>query len=273
MSNKPSLRDHRLRILEGVLAWEGEIGNARVRRLFDIQPVQASRLLAEFRSLMDGRIVEDGRAKVLRPASPEGIETDISLNEYARQTQTAEDKASCIIDARVDLTEVKPVVFALLRKASLGRTGVVISYASMTNPIFEERTIFPHSIVQVGRRWHVRGWCAKRQDFRDFTLGRIKSVSPVADHALQTIDHDQAWHEVVMIELTAHSKLSIQQREVVRGENFGGLEKRRLPVRACLAQYVIQDLRAAIDPEKEVPPEFQIEVTNAAQLEKILFAR
>lgn len=271
MSNKPSLRDHRLRILEGVLAWEGEIGNARVRRLFDIQPVQASRLLAEFRSLMDGRIVEDGRAKVLRPASPEGIETDISLNEYARQTMADEDDGSCIVDARIDLTEVKPVVFALLRKASLSRTGAVISYASMTNPAFDERTIFPHSIIHVGRRWHVRAWCAKRQDFRDFTLGRIKSASPVAKPAPQSIENDQAWHEIVMIELAAHRKLSTQQQEVVRGENFGGLENRRLPVRACLAQYVIQDLRAAIDPEKEMPPEFQIEVTNSEQLKSTLF--
>lgn len=42
-------------------------------------------------------------------------------------------------------------------------------------------------------------------------------------------------------------------------------------MRACLAQYVIQDLRAAVDPEKEAPPEFQIEVINAAWLKKALF--
>ncbi|UCV22197.1 helix-turn-helix transcriptional regulator [Ferribacterium limneticum] len=271
MSNKPALRDHRLKIMEGVLAWEGEIGNARVRKLFGLQPVQASRLLGEFRLLMGNRIIEDGRAKVLKPATPEGIETDISLDEYVRQTQIGEDSNPCIVDARIDLTEVKPVVFALLRKATLNKTGIRISYASMTNPAFEERTIFPHSIIHVGRRWHVRGWCAKRQDFRDFTLGRIKSASPVAEAAPKTIDDDQAWHEVVLIELAAHRKLSIQQQEVVRGENFGGLENRRLPVRACLAQYVIQDLRAAVDPEKEVPPEFQIEITNPGQLKKTLF--
>jgi len=271
MSNKPSLRDHRLRIMEGVLAWEGEIGNARVRKLFDIQPVQASRLLAEFRSLMEGRIVEDGRAKVLRPASQDGIETDISLNEYARQTQADEDAASCIIDARMDLTEVKPVVFARLRKASLSRTGVVISYASMTNPTFEERTIFPHSIIHVGRRWHVRGWCAKRQDFRDFTLGRIRSASATQDKATKGMEDDQRWNQIVQIRLAAHRSLSADQQRVVRSEYFGGTMGRRLSVRACLAQYVIQDLRAAIDPEKEIPPEFQIEITNLDQLKSSLF--
>lgn len=273
MSNKLALRDHRLRIMEGVLVWEGEIGNARVRKLFDIQPVQASRLLSEFRSLMGDSIVEDGRAKVLKLVSPEAFETDVSLEEYARHTLAGEDTNPNVIDARVDLTEVEPAVFAVLRKASLTKAGVVISYASMTNPEFEERTIFPHSIIHVGRRWHVRGWCAKRKDFRDFTLGRIKSATPVTDSAPKTIDDDEAWQEVVMVELTAHRKLSTQQQAVVRSENFGGLKERRLPIRACLVQYVIQDIRAAIDPEKEEPPEFQIEVINAAQLQKSLFGR
>lgn len=273
MANRPALRDHRLRVMEGVLAWEGEIGNARVRKLFGLQPVQASRLLGEFRALMGDSIVEDGRAKTLKPATPETFETDVSLDEYARQTVAGEDTNPSVIDARVDLTEVKPHVFALLRKAAQTETGVVISYASMSNPVFEERLIFPHSIIHIGRRWHVRAWCRKRQDFRDFTLGRIQSASSVTEQAPQTIDDDLAWQEVIIIELAAHRKLSDQQQVVVQNENFGGLETRSLHIRSCLAQYVIQDVRAAVDPEKEVPPEFQIEVINARQLENTLFGR
>lgn len=271
MSNKPALRDHRLRIMEGVLVWEGEIGNARVRKLFDIQPVQASRLLGEFRLLMGASIVENGRAKVWKLASPETFETDISLEEYARHTLAGEDTNPNVIDARVNLTEVRPEFFSALRKASLNKTGVVVGYASMKNPEPEERMIFPHSIIQVGRRWHVRAWCAKRKGFRDFTLGRINSISVVAESAPQTIDDDANWQEVVMVELAAHRNLSPEQQEVVRGENFRGLESRRLPIRACLVQYVIQDLRASVDPLKEVPPEFQIEVVNAGQLKRLLF--
>lgn len=271
MSNKPALRDHRLKIMEGVLAWEGEIGNARMRQLFDIQPVQASRLLAEFRSLMGDRIVEDSRAKVWRSASPEGLETDISLSEYARQIATDDGVSSCIVDARTDLSEFKPVVFALLRKAALKRTGVVINYATMANPSFEERIIFPHSLVHVGRRWHVRAWCAKCKDFRDFTLGRIRLPTAIQETATKGIEDDQGWNQIVQIRLAPHRTLSEDQQKVVRCEYFGGTMGRRLSVRACLAQYVIQDLRAAIDPEKEVPPDFQIEITNTEQLKKLLF--
>lgn len=271
MSNKPALRDYRLKIMEGVLAWEGEIGNARVRKLFGLQPVQASRLLGEFRSFMGEHIIEDSKAKVLKPSAPEGIETDISLDEYVRQTQAGGGAASHIVDARIDLTQVKPAVFALLRKAALNRTGVKIGYASMTNPTHEDRTIFPHSIVHVGRRWHARAWCARRQEFRDFTLGRIGSASPVAEQATKTMEHDQAWSQIVMLELAAHRKLTAQQQQVVQDEYFNGAAERQLSVRACLTQYVIQDLRAATNPERDVPPEFQIEVINAEQLKGMLF--
>lgn len=271
MSNKPSLRDHRLRIMEGVLAWEGEIGNARVRRIFGLRPVQASRLLAEFRTLMADKIVEDGRAKVVKPVSPGAIQTDISLDEYFRQTQSEENENSCIIDARVDLTEVRPDVFAVLRKAALAKTGVTISYASMTNPKQEERKIFPHSIIQVARRWHTRAWCTRRQEFRDFTLGRIDCATPVDEKATQSNVHDENWHRIVMLEMKAHRLLSAQQQRVVQNEYFQGMQERRLPVRACLAQYVIQDIRATTHPDRDAPPEFQIEITDTESLRAALF--
>lgn len=271
MSNKPALRDHRLRIMEGVLAWEGEIGNARVRQLFDLQPVQASRLLADFRALMGERIVEDGRAKVLKPAATEGIETDISLEQYVRSTQSKGDVEACIVDARTDLTDVRPAVFAVLRKAALKGTGVEITYASMSNPASEARVIFPHSIIHVGRRWHVRGWCMRRQEFRDFTLGRIRTAIPSQEHSDKSIVDDQEWNRIVQIRLVAHRSLSPDQQQVVRDEYFGGTMGRRLSVRACLAQYVIQDLRAAINSEKEMPPAFQIEVANREELKGLLF--
>lgn len=273
MSNKLALRDHRLHIMEGVLAWEGEIGNARVRKLFGLQLVQASRLLAEFRALMSDRLVEDGRAKVLKPASPEAIQTDISLDEYFRQTQAAgaEDESSCVIDARVDLTEVRPAVFATLRKAAITRTAVTIAYASMTNPTLEERKIFPHSIIQVGRRWHTRAWCARRQAFRDFTLGRVAWATPINEQATQSKEHDEGWHRIVLLELKAHRHLSEEQQQVVQNEFFQGIQEKRLPVRACLAQYVIQDIRATTLPERDLPPEFQIEITNTEALSSVLF--
>lgn len=271
MANTPKLRDQRLRVMEGVLDWEGEIGNARVRKLFGVQPVQASRLLAEFRTRLGDRITEDGRARLLRPINPSQQCSTMSLDEYIRQTYSVEDNDSCIVDARVDFTDVRPSVFATMRRAALTETGVAISYASMTNPIPSERIVFPHSIVHVGRRWHVRAWCSKRSEFRDFTLGRIMTAAHVETEATHTLINDAAWNKLVQVRLVAHRNLSQEQQLVVRTEYFGGTAGRRQSVRACLVQYVIQDLRAAVHPEREVPPEYQMEVANVTELRKWLF--
>lgn len=272
MANTPKLRDQRLLIMEGVLDWEGEIGNARVRKLFDLQPVQASRLLGEFRTRLGDRLVEDGRSKVLRLTNPSQPCSGMSLDEYIRHTHAVEQDDSCIVDARVDLTDVPPVIFAAIRKAALTKTGVVISYGSMTNPAPSERIIFPHSIVHVGRRWHVRAWCSKRNEFRDFTLGRINAAASIEDVAPCTSVDDAAWNKIVQVRLVAHRSLSHGQQLVVRKEYFGGTTGRRQSVRACLVQYVVQDLRAALHPEREVPPEYQMEVANVADLEKWMFS-
>lgn len=266
MSNRPALRDQRLRIMEGVLSWEGEIGNARVRQLFNLQPVQASRLLADFRAMLGDKLTEDGRAKVLRLANPSEFECSVPLDEYVLHTMASEGGNPGLVDARVDLTEVRPEVFAKLRKAVLAKTGVEITYASMSNPEYAMRVIFPHAIVHVGRRWHVRAWCHKRKDFRDFTLGRIRDVKLSDERQPLGIGEDEEWDRRVELELLPHRKLSPSQQQVVRNELFSGADSRLLSVRACLAKYTVQDMRAAIDPEREAPPEYQIEIANASEI-------
>lgn len=252
------------------MAWEGVLSNARVRHLFDVQPVQASRLLAEFRAVYAESIDDDRRAKVLRWRQPTKVATDMSLDEYAL---LAGGSDTCLVDARVDLTAVSPVVFAAVRRGCLDGVGVTICYASMTTPAPTDRLIFPHSLVHVGRRWHVRAWCDKRQAFRDFTLGRITAAKLLPGCTGPTFTEDFAWQQKVDLRLVAHRRLSLEQRMVVRNEYFGGTMGRRLKVRGCLVSYVIQDVRAALAPERELPPEFQLEVGNADDLAPWLFRR
>lgn len=272
MSNKPGLRDHRLRIMEGVLVWEGEIGNARVRDLFGLQVVQSSRLLAEFRQRMEGQIVEDPRSKTFKPASQGCIGSDVSLAEYAQMTHLNELGNPSVIDARYDLTTVSPAIFSVIRKAATKGTGVSIQYASMAHPSFEVRSVFPHSIVLVGRRWHVRAWCEKRQQFRDFNLGRIRSAEALPLSAPHAQSADIYWQRMAEIRLAAHRALSLEQQIIVQHECLNSAKEKSIQVRACLAAYVIQDLRAAMSLENERPPEFQLEILNADELRPLLFS-
>lgn len=120
-------------------------------------------------------------------------------------------------------------------------------------------------------QFHARAWCTSRNDFRDFTLGRIKSAVAVPDKAKHTATDDTDWNRLVDVRVVPHHALKLEQQQVVRDECFAGMMATRSKVRACLVQYVIQDLRAATDPASQLPPKFQLEVANVPALKPYLF--
>src|SRR5690606_3274743 len=73
---------------------------------------------------------------------------------------------------QVPIRNVKPeVIRALVTAARTGRR-VEVDYVSLQNPSREGRIIAPHTLVYAGSRWHVRAFCEKNSDFRDFEIGR-----------------------------------------------------------------------------------------------------
>jgi predicted DNA-binding transcriptional regulator YafY len=112
----------------------------------------------------------------------------------------------------------------------------------------------------------MRAWCEERKSFRDFTLGRITSIEPVDAPAPYTKKDDVEWNQILELVIVAHPDLSIEQQEMIAAEYFPGTTAKRLRVRQCLASYVIHDLRLAIDPIIQLPPEYQLLVSNADKL-------
>ncbi len=267
----PSQMADRLRLMRGILAWEGRIGNTRVRELFGVGLIQASRMLREFRDSMADALETATRARVLVACRPKDLKVDVTLDEYLALAKDSEANKAVLVDYRIDMTRIPPHIFAMLRQAALDGTGLQIVYASMANPITSPRNIFPHTLIQVGRRWHVRAWCEKRQEFRDFNLGRIRDAKPIASKAPRPQREDAEWNQELKLHFIPHRELSPDQQLMIREEFFRGTTGHRLTVRACLAKYVIQDLRAATDPQKQLPPEYQLEVANANELGRHLF--
>ena len=269
----PSQKSDRLRLMRGILAWEGSIGNTRVRELFGVGLIQASRMLREFRDNMANAVETATRTRLVVACRPKDLKVDVSLEEYLAVAKNSEANRAVLVDHRIDMTRIPPHIFAMLRQAALTGAGVQIVYASMANPIPSPRTIFPHTLIQVGRRWHVRAWCEKREEFRDFNLGRIRDAKPIASKAPRAKADDAEWNRTLQLHFIPHRELSPDQQMMIREEFFRGTSGHRLTVRACMAKYVIQDLRAAIAPKTQLPPEFQLEVANADDLNGHLFER
>jgi hypothetical protein len=60
---------------------------------------------------------------------------------------------------------------------------------------------------------------------------------------------------------------------VIRDEYMAGAAARRITCRAAMVQYVIQDLRIAVDVESELPPSFQLALASIKPIEQWLFSK
>lgn len=259
-----------LTTLETVLTWEGSIDNERIRQLLDVKTVWASRLLSELSQKLGRRARRASAHAPLELHDARLIRR--SPDEYLRAIGGRTEQSLCMIeDARIDLSPVDPGVFSAVFRAIKRGVGVQVTYRSMTSPLGQDRVIYPHSFVRAPRRWHVRAWCSYRKDYRDFTLGRIASAKLLEEPSSQPANEDERWQRILELLIVAHPGLTSDQQDMIAQEYFPGTQAMRLRVRECLAAYAVQDLRLALNPSQQKPPDYQLLVSNTEDL-PLLFA-
>lgn len=152
----------RLRDMEVLLRWEGEIDNRRLREVFGIQSVQASRLLASFLAEFPDTVARaTPYAPITATQSFRPRLAGKSPDEYLQLIQKlgASHVDSTVEDLRLDLAPVHPSLFAVINQACRRRVGLRIRYRSLAAPEGQDRLVYPHVLVRAARRWHVRAWC------------------------------------------------------------------------------------------------------------------
>ncbi|MCH8618146.1 WYL domain-containing protein [Undibacterium sp. TS12] len=267
--------DQRLRDIEILLLWEGQVGNARLRELYEIGLGAASILIKAYRESFPD-CCRWNTTERLFEAIPNTVRPILSTGnvaDYAELLQRARQQGSGVIfDGRIDLTCVSAHIFSALHRACSRGTSVEIVYASMTTPEPHPRELFPHKMIQAGRRWHVRGLDLKSMEYRDFALGRIKSAKSGSSNRPADAPSDIAWDTEVSFEVIPHPQLSAAQAKVIRDEYMAGADNRFIRCRASMVQYVIQDLRLAVNIESELPPAFQLALVRTKPIEQWLFS-
>jgi len=257
-----------------MIFWEGELSNERIRELLVVKPVYASRLMSGLMKLLGGRA---GRASAHAPLkmfySSSEDQLRRSPDAYLR-TLNGQPGAPLlaeggVVDARLDLSLISPAVFSAIFQAIKRQQGLLISYKSMSHPLGTERLVFPHALIRAPRRWHMRAWCTDRSDFIDFTLGRISTAipdsTPLQGHG-KSRGEDLGWINIIDLIIAPHPDLTEAQGKMIAGEFFPGAASLRLRARECLAPYIVQDLRLAVDVSKQIPPEYQLALLNGSAL-------
>jgi hypothetical protein len=263
---------HRLDELERVITWEGELTNQRIRELLGVTSVHASRLLGDLKRRLGERASRASAYAPLRMLhKARKGHARRSPDEYMFLLQSLAGVSKglaveVVSDARLDLSVVAPETFATVYQAISKGLAIWMRYRSMNSPEGTERIVFPHALVRAPRRWHMRAWCVEKQEFRDFNLGRIADTKLRDEAATRGRSEDVGWNTQVQLHVVPHPALTPAQSKMIADEYFPGAAAMRLAARACVAPYIVQDLRLATSPERDLPPEFQLLLLNPEEV-------
>ncbi len=273
---RSDVQDERLERVARLLIWEGRLSRARLMEQFGLSGTRASEWLKEFREARPEWVEWDTRLRslVTTRAAYRAIEKSeaaaVELMGGAEPDIGVLDGDSALI-LPWDFSRVSPYVFSRLRLAIKDGVRIGFNYSSMSRPSVHARVIEPHSIIRAGRRWHVRGYCVERGDFRDFVLGRMSDVLLSEEASSYGSAEDVKWNRSVKVRLVAHPALSAEQMQLVRREYFAGTAARSTTCRGPLVPYFIQELRAATDVERQLPPDYQLALDNREECKEWLF--
>lgn len=279
-------RQARVQGLALLLIWEGRLGRARLIELFGLSPVRASEWIREFRLEHEDWTAWDSRSKSFRATevayrawSDRRLASDSNrdngfasyLAQVGLSPAGADEPDAPLCAAFRDFVAPQPRVFAALRGAIERRRCIEITYRSMRDPKPHRRVLEPHGLVRAGPRWHVRAYSLTDAAFRDYSLGRIVAAKLLDQNASHSAEDDAPWQASVRVVIAPHPDLNDAQADVVRFEYFQGAASRIESCRGALVPYLIQDLRAATDPARQRPPDYQLAVTNFREVSPWLF--
>lgn len=270
----------RVKQLELLLRWEGQISNARLREIYGFTSVRASQWIKEFRdyqpSWTSWNSFNKNFVATFKFYQYKGDDDSTSLTKYLSlvgMSASSDNSDQQIVSAFSDITTPNPIFFSTLSNAArLGR-DVEILYSSLKEPEPHIRIISPHSIVKAGPRWHVRAYSQQHQQFRDYTFGRISNVKILDENAKFGMKDDEDWMTEVKVRLIAHPDLSWEKQSVIRLEYFAKTAARVTICRGPLVNYFVKEVNAAVDVKKQVPPEYLLAVENIEELSKWLYSK
>ena len=273
----------RYRLIETVVWWEGRLTTGHLIQSFGISRQQASKDINTYiTEHAPKNLTYDKQLKGYVPSKYfKPLFIDDSANAYLHLLNQTHSRAPhveglALAYAHTMVLEVpdrtiRPEILRPLLKACRNSEVIEVDYVSLANPNPETRLIAPHTLIYTGMRWHVRAYCEKNREYRDFVLSRFRG-QPEFEHKTENlIGADEDWNAEVDVIIEPDSRLKPEQKAIIEAD-FGMLEGVLvIPTRRALVKYVLQ--RFQIDPKKLDPKAAaqQIVVRNLDQLKPWLY--
>lgn len=263
-------------LIELLVYWEGSVRPGELSHYTNITRQYASRVMKEYIKNNEAQLVYDSREKhyiATKQFSPRYITGN--ANEYLNWLMgyntslvaPLPTQAVTLPTRHITPAFVRPIVRALREKRRLD-----VDYSSIGNPDKDGRIIVPHHLVQTTLRWHVRAWCEKNQDYRDFVLSRFQGTPQLLDKSSKDDTEDVGWQTQVTVILAPDARFNENQRAIIEREF--GMERGVLKIttRGCLVHYLLQALNINPDVLSAEAAAQQLMIVNKDNIASWLFS-
>ena len=237
----------RLSFIDFSLLFKGSINRKELTEKFEMGMANATRDLTLYKELAPQNI--DFNAKDRTYLQAKNFKPLFSYNSK----QTLAKLANKISDGFDGVLEIAfpvnaphqlnvPDIFIVAKivQAVLKGKAISIIYTSLSSGS-KAREIVPHTIIDNGLRWHVRGYDRKTNSFRDFVLTRISKVTLIDKQVdeFETAIEDNQWMRKMDLHIVPHPT-NVQYPQAI--ELDYGMEKGmlQLTVRAALVGYLLR---------------------------------
>jgi hypothetical protein len=267
--------------LELMAYWEGRVTTGHISRQFGLSRQQASKIISLYKQALPDNLSYNAPRKGYVPTAafkPRYINQDV--NQYLRWL-TSPHSLPCragdvsVPHEAVELParQVEPELIRGLVSAMRQQYCVEVDYVSLTTPNREGRIIAPHTFINTGLRWHLRAWCEKNQQYRDFVLSRFRGAPQLERKSQHTAEQDTAWNTHITLIFEPDSRFDAARRDVIIRDYNMEDGQLRITTRAALAHYVIQEMLVNTRFLAEKPEEQQLVLVNKDDIKEWLFER
>lgn len=273
LENHSHAQRERLAFIDFCLQYHGSVGRSELMAHFGTAVASSTRDFTLYRELAHENLVlrhenkRYYRTDSFQPLfhhTPRAV-LKVLTDGFGDGVSATPERSGFCEDAP-DLIAPPQEVLATLSRAISQKQAVQMTYQSLTSGS-SERVLVPHSIVNNGQRWHVRGYCRKRSGFRDFVCNRITSAhiykkgidtTKVAEHEQQAADAQ--WNQKLTLELVPHPSHKHPQAialdygmQVTNMSRQNNQPVRQLSIRAARAGYLLRHWNVDCSPDHRLP--------------------
>ena len=266
----PQATRDRIAHIDFTLLFKGEAVRADLVDRFSIAAAQATKDFTMYRELAPGNIEYDQKLKLHKRGEAfeplfeyDVVRTLATISQGHGDGFTGKVTPPLACEAPFHLNKPSLSIVAKVSEAIHKGKALRITYVSLSSGE-TTREIVPHTLVDNGLRWHVRGFDRKHGEFRDFVLTRIKAAVVLEDSTLSEAEletQDRQWNRFVELELVPHPRIEHSEAIELDYGMAGGVLK--VEIRAATAGYLLRLWN--VDCSKEAllkTPEFHLWLKN-----------